>query len=341
MPAELRLEPTSFDGLRGWRDDRVAEAWPPFLASASAIARDAPPLRPAIPANAALRAAARAALDGVTSAQARRFFETRFTPYRVRSDGFVTAYYEPCLEGALEPSAAFAAPILARPRDLGARPGPYPDRRAIREGAIAVETRPVLWLRDAVEVFFVQVQGSARIRLEDGRVLRLVYDGRNGRPYTSIGRILIDEGAIAPEAMALDALKDWLRAHGAGRGGPADAVMDRNQSYVFFRAEADMGDAGPTGGQGVPLTAMRSLAIDRAIWPYGLPFWVEAALPGPEGGGSAPFPRLMVAQDTGSAIVGPARADLFFGSGPDAGRWAGSIRHPAALTVLLPREPSA
>lgn len=336
MRPELRLEPVPFEALRGWRDDPVEDAWASFLASAAAILQDAPPLRPASPPEPALRAVARLAVEQGAPDGSRAFFQSRFTPHLVASDGFVTAYYEPRLDGALRRSADFTAPILARPRDLGLRTDPYPDRRAVRAGAIADQTVPVVWLRDSVEVFLVQVQGSARVRLPDGRVLRLIYDGRNGHPYTSIGRILIETGAVAPDAMSLAVLKGWLRDNGADAGGVADEIMNRNRSYVFFRAVEDADGEGPLGGQGVPLRELRSLAVDRTVWPYGLPFWVEAALPGP-GGTPAPFPRLMVAQDTGSAILGPARADLFFGSGPAAGDWAGSIRHPANLAVLLPR----
>lgn len=325
------LSRLAFDDLPGWRDDALTDFWPAFLASASAIERQAQSLRAAMPADDALLNVARKALE-VSAEDARVFVEAHFTPWRIEAGGFVTAYYEPMVAGSRVRSDRFAAPILARPRDLDTV-SPYPDRRAIRTGAIAGQTEPVVWLRDAVEVFLIQVQGSARVTLEDGTQLRLVYDGRNGRPYTSIGRILVTRGDITPDAMSLAVLKAWLRDSGAGLGGPADELMDANQSYVFFRAEPVVDPAlGPTGGQNLPLTPFRSIAIDRAIWPYGLPFWVRADLP------AGPFRRLMVAQDTGSAIVGPARADLFFGSGEAAGDAAGLVRHAADLFVLLPKD---
>ena len=325
------LSRLAFDDLPGWRYDALTDFWPAFLASAMAIAGQSPSLRVAMSADDALLEVARKALD-VPSEGARAFVEAHFAPWRIDVPGFVTAYYEPIVAGSRMRSDKFAAPILARPRDLDAV-SPYPDRRAIRTGAIAGQTTPVVWLRDAVEVFLIQVQGSARVSLEDGTQLRLVYDGRNGRPYTSIGRILVTRGEITPDAMSLAVLKAWLRANGAGAGGPADEVMDANQSYVFFRAEPVVDPArGPTGGQNLPLTSFRSIAIDRTVWPYGLPFWVRADLP------AGPFRRLMVAQDTGSAIVGPARADLFFGSGEAAGDAAGLVRHAADLFVLLPAE---
>ena len=326
---EARLDRVAFADVPGWCGDAVDEAWLAFLTSARAVFGRYPSLREARPTPDCLAPVMAAALDTPCDS-ARLFFETRFVPYRIASEGFVTAYYEPCVEGALECSDAFTAPILARPRDLGSQ-DPYPDRAAIRAGAIDAKTRPVVWLRDAVEVFFIQVQGSARVRLPDGSALRLVYDGRNGLSYTSIGGLAIESGAIAPDAMALDVLKDWLRANGAGTGGPADTLMNRNASYVFFRADPLLdAQAGPIGGQGLPLTPFRSIAIDRSIWPYGLPFFVGADL------ADGPFRHLMIAQDTGSAIVGPARADLFLGSGDAAGRRAGLVRHAADLVVLLP-----
>jgi membrane-bound lytic murein transglycosylase A len=228
----------------------------------------------------------------------------------------------------------------------------------------------LVWLRDAVEVFMIQVQGSAKVRLADGQWLRLVYAGRNGQPYTSIGRILVDEGHIHAADMSLAALKGWIRARGQKFGEPGRALMQQNRSYVFFAAQscADL-EEGPIGGAGVSLSPLRSIAVDRTIWSYGLPFWIEADIPWTRAfssevdagsrkenaskqesrtsfrfhrnekgssGGPSPFRRLMIAQDTGSAILGPARADLYFGSGDEAGRLAAGIRHPARIVVLLP-----
>ncbi|HSV01159.1 MAG TPA: MltA domain-containing protein, partial [Roseiarcus sp.] len=167
----------------------------------------------------------------------------------------------------------------------------------------------------------------------DGSRARLAYDGRNGQPYTSIGKILIESGEIAEDAMSLMSLKAWLRRDGA-RGLD---VMGRNRSFVFFKLVEDF-DAGhgPVAGAGVALTPLRSIAIDRARWAYGLPLWIDAELPWADET-LRPFRRLMIAQDTGSAIVGPARADLFFGSGDEAGARAGAIRHRGEFVVLLPR----
>jgi membrane-bound lytic murein transglycosylase A len=207
---------------------------------------------------------------------------------------------------------------------------PYADRTQIE----AERRDPIVWVRDAVEAFLIQVQGSAQVEFPDGSRARLAYDGRNGLPYTSIGKILIESGEIAEGAMSLASLKAWLRRDSA-RGLE---MMRRNRSFVFFKLVEDFDpELGPIAGAGVPLTPLRSIAVDRTIWAYGLPFWIDAELPWVDEA-PRPFRRLMIAQDTGSAIVGPARADLFFGSGDKAGAPAGAIRHRAELIVLLPQE---
>jgi membrane-bound lytic murein transglycosylase A len=360
------LEQARFADLIGFGDDDVSEAFAAFLRSAKALAEGAPPTRPGLAPSAALLATARDALsvDLRRPGSARDFFEQRFQPWRVRPDagaasGFLTGYYEPRLRGSLEPSDAFRAPVLGRPDDLvtfaaGEAPPsfdpalsgaqrlsdgalrPYPDRAAIEAGD-AGGGRPVLWLEDHVELFMAQVQGSATVELTDGRIVRLAYAGRNGQPYTSIGRILIESGEVAESDMSLARLKSWLRAHGQSPGDEGRSLMQRNRSYVFFKLETAFDPTeGPIGGEGVSLTPLRSIAVDRGLWAYGTPFWLDARLPW-EGSGPTPFRRLTIAQDTGSAILGAARADLYFGGGDEAGRRAGAIRHPCDFTVLLPR----
>ena len=326
----------------------------------------AAPLRAGLPPNAALIAAAEAAmrLDNVSSDAARAFFTTHFRPHRIAAGpAFFTGYFEPIVVGSRVRSAAFDAPILARPIDLVTLPAgqplsgpegplqsalrvpdgnlvPCPDRAAIEAGALDGRTTPIVWLRDPVEVFIIQVQGSARVQLPDGRMLRLSYSGRNGWPYTSIGRILIEDAHIPAAEMSLARLKEWIRQNGQKIGQPGRALMQRNRSYVFFQAEEMSGDApGPIGAQGVNLTPWRSIAVDRATWPYGLPFWIDADLPWHEPTPTS-FRRLMIAQDTGSAIVGPKRVDLYVGSGDEAGRIAGGFRHNGEMIVLLPVEDS-
>jgi membrane-bound lytic murein transglycosylase A len=321
------MSPVGFDRLEGFADDDALAAFRVFRGMAEALLAGAPPLRAALPAPPELFSTARAALGGEArdAEAARAFFVAHFEPRRI-GRGFLTGYYEPWVDGALAPSPAFTAPLLARPRDLGTR-APYPTRAEIEAGS----HDPVVWLKDAVETYLIQVQGSARVRLTDGSWRRLIYDGRNGLAYTSIGKLLIEAGDIAEAEMSLARLKAWLRAD-PERGR---ALMRRNESFVFFRLAPDAGE-GPIGGAGRPLTPLRSLAVDRTHWSYGLPFYPIATLPWrsdrPE-----PFARLMIAEDTGTAIVGPGRADLYFGGGDAAGARAGSIRHEAEMFVLWPR----
>lgn len=350
------LEGVAFSALEGWdRDDHDAA-----LAAFRRGCRAAPPPRPP-PALAGRDplSLCPAALAHAGPAQA--FFERWFTAHRVvrpppeGAEGFLTGYFEPEVPGSLTPGPGFQAPLLSRPPDLvsltpgevpagldpalrGARRRadgglePYPDRAAIEDGAVAGLSRPLVYLRDAVEVFVMQVQGSGRVRLADGTVLRAAYDGRNGRPYTSIGRLIVQEGHLPLEGLTLARWTSWLRANPA----TARDLMRRNASYVFFRIDPALDPAtGPTGGSGAALTAGRSLAVDAGLWPYGMPVWLEGALPRPEGG-TEPLARLTIAQDTGSAIVGPARGDLFVGSGAAAGVAAGLIRHRVGFVVLLP-----
>jgi membrane-bound lytic murein transglycosylase A len=325
-----------------------------------------PPLRAAVAVPAALLAAcARArrlqAAGPVSAEAARQFFETQFGFWRIRpapgATGFMTGYFEPEFAGSLTRSAEFPTPLYGRPPELVTRmpgddwPGldaalsaarrtekglePFPDRTAIETGALDGRGLEILWMRDPVDRFVLQVQGSGRIRLPDGRVTRLVYAGRNGHAYTSLGRVLSQREAIPPAQMTMDRLIARLKAD-------ADFARDLirlNRSFVFFARRDDLPpESGPIGGAGLPLTPLRSIAIDRGIWPYGLPVWIDATVPG-EAGGEERLARLMLAQDTGSAILGPARLDLFVGSGAAAGHRAGLIRHPVDFIILWPRDP--
>jgi membrane-bound lytic murein transglycosylase A len=355
-----RLEPVGFEALAGFDDDDQLAAFRAFERSAEALLRGGPSPRAASPPSRALTETFEAALasHAADAAGARRFFETRFQPFRVIPDaggGFLTGYYEPCVPASRVETQRFRWPILARPPDLialspGEAPPGFPEgvtgARRLADGALApyderatierARAAPLVWLEDAVEAFLIQVQGSAQVAFPDRSRARLAYDGRNGLPYTSIGRILIDSGAIAEPDMSLARLKAWLRAAGLGEGADGLTLMRRNRSFVYFKLVERFDPAlGPVAGAGVALSPLRSLAVDRAVWSYGLPFWIEAELPWADAT-PRPFRRLMIAHDTGSAIVGPARGDLFFGSGEEAGLRAGAIRHSGAFTVLLP-----
>ena len=340
-PAGALLQPVDFAGLPGFGEDDHLAAFAAFLRSARLIVSGAPELRNALPAPASLRAVCERALEErvETSAEARRFFEAHFVPCRIETGeeppAFLTGYYEPVVPGSLQPTAEFTEPVFARPSDLD-RLSPYPDRAAI-EAMCCGRFQPLLWLRDAIEVFMIQVQGSAAVDLPDGRRVRLTYAGRNGQPYSSIGRALIEAGEIAQDEMSLARLKQWVRDKGQAPGEAGRNLLHRNRSYIFFAMDESAARAtGPIGGGGAPLTPLRSVAMDRNLWPYGLPVYLDAVLP--RGGAEpAPFRRLMIGQDTGSAILGPARLDLFMGSGDEAGALAGDVRHRAGLYILIPR----
>lgn len=353
------LAPLSFEAIPGVAADDLDAALAVFRRSAVRLLSGGTEQRSACPPTPGLIAAARAALDH--DAAGAVFFRRFFQPFCLPGPGFVTAYYEPEVEARLAPEPGFTTPALSRPPDLvtlnetplvlsggetltsarrlpdGAL-APYPTRREIEEENAATGSAPLAYVRDPVELFLMQVQGSARLRLPDGRRLALTYDGRNGWPYASIGRLLIERGVVAQHAMSLERLKAKLREMGVGRAQPGRRLMHENRSYVFFRIDDSADRAlGPIGGEGVSLTPLRSIAVDRSVWSYGLPFWIDTRIPWEDEADSG-FRRLMIAQDTGSAIVGTARADLFFGAGDRAGSLAGRVRHEATFIVLLPRE---
>ncbi len=362
MRAPGDLAPVSFEAIPGLEREDLDAAFSVFRRSAARLVAAAAEQRPACPPSPGLIAAARAGLEA--DASGAEFFRRWLQPFHLPKKGFVTAYYEPEVEARLTPEPGFATPALSRPPDLvtlNAAPlvlasgetlssarlledgalAPYPTRREIEEEDAAAGSRPLAYVRDPVELFLMQVQGSARLRLPDGRRLALTYDGRNGWPYTSIGRLMIERGLLPPGDMSLERLKARLREMGGGSDQPGRRLMQENQSYVFFRIdESEDRKSGPIGGEGVSLTPLRSIAVDRSIWSYGLPFWISARIPW-EGEAETGFDRLMIAQDTGSAILGAARADLFFGAGERAGSLAGRVRHEADFIVFLPREAPA
>jgi membrane-bound lytic murein transglycosylase A len=355
-----QLEPLEFADLPGWTGDDHASAFSAFLASCRPIVRTtAPDPRPLGQALVTVcgRALAARALRGE---KAQAFFETNFRPVRIarlgESAGFLTGYYEPIVDGSRFPTRIFTTPLYRRPPDLLAPDAPlgssfpnrgrvvrvtpagervpYYDRGEIEDGALDGQRLEICWLKDPAEALTIQIQGSARVRLEDGVMLRVNYDGHNGFPYTAVGRVLIERNIIPREEMSMARIRDWMAAN------PNDAkeVRRQNRSYVFFRITGLADDREPVGGQGVRLAPGRSMAVDRTLHAYGTPFFIEADLPLAEARSSDPFRRTMIAQDTGSAILGPARADLYFGSGDDAGRIAGRIRQAGRFVILVPRE---
>lgn len=354
-----------FGDLAGWADDDHAAAFAAFFRSAEAMVANPPADGALRVTGASLAKVAAAALEcpaaRTDKTLARTFFETHFAPARVNdSSAFLTGYYEPEVAGSLRPDAQFRFPLYRRPDDLinvdptsmpeGWDPGmifgrktedgivPYHDRPAIMDGALAGRGLELVYLADPIDVFFIHVQGSATIRLTDGARLRVAYAAKSGHLYTSIGKKLIERGIATPATMTLAYLRNWLAAH----PDEADALMRENRSYVFFQALDQTAldpDLGAIAAAGVQITPGRSLAVDRALHTYGMPIWLEAQLPIGADGAVEPFRRLMVAQDTGSAIVGAARGDIFFGTGSAAGEIAGRIRHqPEAFVMLVPRD---
>jgi membrane-bound lytic murein transglycosylase A len=285
---------------------------------------------------------------------AREFFETWFKPCRVQTnagEGLFTGYYEPLLHGRRVANQNFPVPVYARPDDLVQySPGPaeekglawgrtvcgqiqpYDTRKEIEQGSLAGRARIICWLDSWIDAFFLHVQGSGRVVLENGQVLRLGYAAKSGWPYTSIGAVLIARGAIPVAAMSMQQLRHWLSQDGQR----ARELMWENKSYIFFRELEELDPAlGALGTAGVQLTPGRSLALDAAVWPMGLPFWLDVQLPG--GAKPEAMRRLMVMQDTGSAITGVVRGDVYWGWGPEAEWWAGHMKSRGVLTVLLPR----
>jgi membrane-bound lytic murein transglycosylase A len=358
-PEKLRLARVSFADLAGWQDDNVGEALPAFQRSCARIAKLEPNRDMGADGVAGNVAAWRQACGALAEtppgdhAAARRAFESAFLPYRAynheTATGLFTGYYEPELKGARQADPRFPVPIYGRPPELvsvelGAfreslkgqriagrvvegRLEPYAKRGDIEGGALAGRGLEIAWVDDPVDAFFLQVQGSGRIRLADGDLMRVGYAAQNGHPYVAIGRELIQRGVLTRETVSMQTIRAWLAAN----PGEAAALMAVNPSYVFFR---ELTGEGPIGAEGVPLTPGRSLAVDRRFVPLGVPVWLDAEHPLRPG---ERLRRLMLAQDTGGAITGPVRGDFFWGSGEEAAAAAGVMKSAGEYYLLLPR----
>jgi membrane-bound lytic murein transglycosylase A len=352
-------EAVPFAAIPGWQDDALDDAWPALLVDCQAmLARSA--RAPAWQAACTEAAALPSQPDRET---ARAFFERHFTAWRVsRSDGtdqgLVTGYYEPLLHGSRTPTAEYRVPLYGQPDDLlvvdlasvypelagkrvrgrieGRRVVPYWDRAAIDAGKAALDGKAVAYVSDPVEAFFLEIQGSGRIALADGSVMRVGYADQNGRPYRSVARVLIDRGELAGTGASMQAIKAWGRRNPDALPG----VLEENPSYVFFRevpAPAPGGlEAridGPIGSLGVPLLRERAIAVDTHYVPLGAPVFLDTTEPLSD----TPLRRLTLAQDTGGAIRGIVRADYFWGFGDEAGRSAGRMKQQGRMWILWPR----
>jgi membrane-bound lytic murein transglycosylase A len=363
-----QYEPVAWANIAGWSEDDHLPAFQAFRTSCKPIVAQRKPVPDSKALGTTLRDPCRAARSADISdgTKARAFFEDHFLPLRIsrlgEPEGFVTGYYEPVIDGSRTKTDVYTVPVYRRPSNLFVRgynqssasmPNggdvfrkigrrklvPYYDRGQIEDGAIAGRGLEIVWLKSQTDLLFTQIQGSARVRLEDGGTVRINYDAHNGYRYTPVGRVLIDRGIIPREQMSMQRIRQYMEEN----PDAASELRRQNRSYVFFR-EVQLSDKDEAvGAQGVPLTPGRSIAVDKSLHVYGTPFFIEGDLPVDSDTAKTPFRRLMVAQDTGSAIVGPARADLYFGAGAEAGRVAGRMRHPARFVMLVPKslDPSA
>ncbi len=370
-PAGPSAEPVEFGGLPGWSRDNLSEAMPAFRLSCQRLARLGPEASlggmpdgtPVLAAGtvagtwAPVCAAAEAVPDGDDNA-ARAFFEkyleAHAMSYGEGGRALFTGYYEPEVAGARQRGGIYQTPIYRRPGNVvqaatgpdprGLRVGqrvrpahrgaprvvPIPDRAAIVKGALRGRGLELAWLADPIDAFFLQIQGSGRVLMADGEVMRVGYAGTNGHTYVAIGKVLMDRGEMTRDEVSMQSIRAWLVAH----PDQADALMNKNPSYVFFREVTDIPpEQGAAGALGVPLTPMRSVAVDRAFVGLGVPIFIATTDPVD----GKPIQHLFLAQDTGGAIKGPVRADIFFGWGPGAQERAGLMKGTGQAWVLLPR----
>lgn len=355
-----QIEPVAWHEIKGWIDDDHSEAFSAFLASCKPILKSSAKSRAerGETYRALFEVCGRAvAALPLTEAGTRKFFEENFRPVRISAlgekDGFFTGYYEPVIEGSRTPSEIYTTPLYRRPPDLvtqrlrrsggkgkaGKRvvkrtTAPYYDRAQIEDGVLDGRDLEICWVKSPIDAFFAEIQGSVRVRLDDGHVIRLNYADKNGHAYTAVGRFLIERGYVSREEISMQKIREYMEKF------PEEGKKLRreNKSFVFFR-ETDLSEFDEAvGAQGISLTAARSIAVDRKLHTYGMPVFVNALLPIASEKPDTWFRRLMIAQDTGGAIVGPARADIYLGAGDEAERAAGRFKHPGQFVMLVPNE---
>lgn len=364
-PDRLRLAMVDFAALPGWQQDPLTGFLPAFIRSCAIFAK-LPDDREVGPDGRLGRASdwkdvCRDAATVHDEAQMRVFIETRFQPVSILNNdqptGLFTGYYEPQLRGSLQRDATYTVPLYGVPDDLvmadlgafrpslrgvriagrvvGHRLRPAETRTEIERGAIDGKAVPLVWVDDPVDAFFLHIQGSGRVQLADGGTIRVGYAGQNGHAYAAIGKYMIEMGALTQSEVSMQTIRAWLDTN----PDRVAEVFATNPSYIFFR-KLDVSDPelGPPGAQGLPLTPGRSLAVDRRFHGLGIPVWLDASAPtGPDGAGEL-FRRLLVTQDTGGAITGPVRGDIFWGFGPRAAEIAGRMKHEGRMFLLLPRQ---
>jgi membrane-bound lytic murein transglycosylase A len=348
-----QVDPVAFAALDGWKDDDHAAAFDAFLKSCDAIRHGTRAMRAARPVyaglyNACKNAITLAAGSTVDTMQARRFFEDNFKPARILpptrtygyytgADGFYTGYYEPEILGSRVKTDEYSVPLYGVPAKVAGKKSrvfSQYDRVDIEKGALAGKGLEICWVKSPVDAFFAQIQGSTRVKLDNGELLRLNYIASNGKPYTPVGRILIDQGVFTPQEMSMDKIREYMEANPE----EGKALREKNRSFVFFAKTTLKPHDEPLGAQGIPVTPGRSIAVDPSIHVYGTPIWIDAKFPLKSAAPEDSFQRLMVAQDTGSAIRGPARADIYFGRGPDVPSIAGRIKQFGKFVMLVPKD---
>ena len=356
-PAQPTFTATSYRDLPGWDSDRVQDAWPAFRVGCKALVA-----RARTQSDWQASCAGADAIDENDAAQVRQFFERNFTPYRVSSrdgtdQGLVTGYYEPLLHGSLSGGPAYPAALFAPPDDLlvvelaelypelkgkrvrgrvdGRRVVPYWTRADIDAGKASLAGKALVYVSDPVDAFFLQIQGSGRVQLAEGGVMRVGYADQNGHPFRSVARVLIDRGEMTIDEASMQAIREWGRRH----PDRLPQLLDENPSYVFFREVTPPAPGtlearidGPIGSLGVPLLAGRTIAVDARALPLGAPVFLATTQPLSD----TPLRRLVMAQDTGGAIRGAVRADFFWGFGDEAGSLAGRMRQPGRMWLLWP-----
>lgn len=345
VPTPL-LTAARFSDLPGWRDADLDPALGAFQRSCAVIAKKPPD---EVVTDYAGTAADWQAVCAKAAGDARAFFEKNFTPYAFSGEGLFTGYYEPEIHGSRTRQGKYQTPVYGLPADLiqvdlsqfssqfkgehiagrldGRKLVPYATRADINAKGLAA-AKILFWCDDPVALFFLQIQGSGRVQFANGASARIAYAGTNGRPYTAIGRVLLAKGELEKEKISLATIRDWLKAH----PDQAQAVMEANQSFIFFE-EKVLGDTalGSNGVQGVPLTPLGSMAIDLRKNALGAPYYVAAD----------PVKALLIAQDTGGAIRGQVRGDVYFGFGETAEQRAGEMKAQGRMFVLLPNAVAA
>jgi membrane-bound lytic murein transglycosylase A len=329
-PPGLRLQQVVFADLPGWASDRQDAALAALRRSCPRLAAgraSRPPGLAGSPRDWQRVCAEALDLGAADDVAARGFFEHAFRPYRLSTPsgaaGFFTGYYQPEIAGSRHAGPGFPVPLYRRPPDL-VDDAAYFTRAEINAGVLADRGLELVFLASPVDAFFASIQGSAEVALAEGGRLAIGFDGSNGRAYVAIGRLLVERGEIAVDQVSLQTIRAWLLAH----PGEAQALMERNPRYIFFRA---VPAGAPLGAAGVALTPGRSLAVDPAFLPFGAPLFIDTS-----DAAGRPLRRLMLAQDQGAAIKGPLRADIFWGVGPAAEAEAGAMKSPGRLYLLLP-----